>query len=380
MAPETPFVRPPNPGTLVIPTGTTQHAATRIREDHAEVLRIHRECIDVEQALIKQALEAIQDKYTKCLRNRLTQRVDMTLEALLRTLFQRYGFVTQHQLAEFESSVRQYTYNVQEPLSLVFDLVEELQLLAEAARTPYSEVQLVSFGVEILRNTHDFQDGIKSWNRLPAANRNWANFITHFEQEYQELLKLRGPTMQSSTLHSANAIVEQVKASVEQSVESSVAKALTRHGANSIIQDTKQMAIPNVRNLPPVLQNLPPGFTVHKVQPDSNNPSVAFSSFSSNGSSNQTDMEKFMKLFMEKMDERMKQQEQALKDITSHSGNNSGGSGGSSYRKRRNTSKYCWSHGACAHSSADCNNKKRGHQNDATFNNKMGGSTRFCKE
>ena len=92
------------------------------------------------------------------------QRVDMTIEALLRTLFQRYGFVMQHQLAEFESSVRQYTYNIQEPLSLLFDLIKELQLLAEAARMPYTDVQLVSFGVEILRNTHDFQDGIKSWN------------------------------------------------------------------------------------------------------------------------------------------------------------------------------------------------------------------------
>ena len=269
---------------------------------------------------------------------------------------------------------------MQEPLSLVFDLVEELQLLAEAARTPYSEVQLVSFGVEILRNTHDFQDGIKSWNRLPTTNRNWTNFITHFEQEYQELLELRGPTMQSSTLHSANAIIERVKASVKQSVETSATKALTRHGANSITQDTKQMAIPNVGNIPPVLQNLPPSFTIHEVQPVNNNPSVAFSSFSSNGSSNQTDMEKCMKLFMEKMDDRMKQQEQALKDITNCLGNNSGGGGGSSYCKCQNNSKYCWSHGACAHSSADCNNKKRGHQNDATFNNKMGGSTRFCKQ
>ena len=83
---------------------------------------------------------------------------------------------------------------------------------------------------------------------------------------------------------------------------------------------------------------------------------------------------------MEKMDDRMKQQEQALRDITNHSRTNNGGSGGSSYCKRRNTSNYCWSHGACAHSSADCNNKKRGHQDEATFKNKMGGSTRFCKE
>ena len=380
VAPGTPFVRPPNPGILVIPAGTTQHAATRMRDDHIEALRTYRECIDVEQALIKQTLEAIQDKYTKCLRNRLTQRVDMTLEVLLRTLFQRYGFVTQHQLSEVESTVRKYTYNVQDPLSLVFDQIEDLQLLAEAAGTPYSEPQLVSFGVEILRNTHDFQDGIKSWNRLPPLNRNWATFITHFETEYQELLELRGPSMQNSTLHSANSIVERVKASVEQSVESSVAKALTRHGANALYQNTSyNTATPKTSNLPPALHNLPPGFTVQEITPASNPPSVAFSSFSSNTSNSQSDMQKFMTMFMDKMDDRMKQQEKALKDITNQSNRNGGGGGGGGYRKRRNTSKYCWSHGACAHSSADCNHKKRGHKNDAIFSNKMSGSTRFCE-
>ena len=372
VAPETPFVRPPNPGPLVIPVGTTQHATTRMKDDHTEALRIFRECIDVEQALIKQIMEAIQDKYTKCLWNRLTQRVDMTVEDLLRTLFQRYGFVTQHQLAEFESSIRQYTYNVQEPLSLVFDQIEELQLLAEAARTPYSDRQLVSFGVEILCNTQDFQDGIKSWNRLPAANRTWQNFITHFEQEYQELLELRGPTMQNSTLHSANAIVAQVTASVQQSVKNSVAKALSRHSANALLHDTTS----HVANLPPALQNLPPGFTVQEIHPANTNPSVAFSSFTPTGS----EMDKMFKVFMDKLDERMKKQEQALKEITGQTKKNNDGSGGSGYRKRKNTTKYCWSHGACAHSSADCNNKKSGHQDEATFANKMGGSTRFCKQ
>ena len=245
--------------------------------------------------------------------------------------------------------------------------------MAEAAGTPYSELQLVSFGVEILRKTHDFQDGIKSWNRLPITNRNWTNFITHFEQEYKELLELRGPSMQSSNLHSVNAIVQKVKESVEQSVESSVVKALNRHGANSIINNRTITG-----NIPPELQNLPPGFTIQEVQPDSQTPSVAFSSFSSGVSNNTITFEKMMKVFMEKMNETMQQQAEVLKNITNTSGGNN--NGGSGYRKRRNISKYCWSHGACAHSSAECNNKKRGHQNDATFSNKMGGSTRFCKE
>ena len=39
---------------------------------------------------------------------------------------------------------------------------------------------------------------------------------------------------------------------------------------------------------------------------------------------------------------------------------------------------YCWTHGACAHSSTDCRNKAPGHQTTATFNNMQGGSTNQC--
>ena len=52
--------------------------------------------------------------------------------------------------------------------------------------------------------------------------------------------------------------------------------------------------------------------------------------------------------------------------------------GGGARYTRSNTSKYCWSHGACAHSSSECNDKKEGHKNNATFANKMGGSTAYC--
>ena len=139
VAPGTPFICPGNPGVLNIPAGTTNHEAKRLREDHAEALRVHRECMDVEEVLKKMVLEVIEPKFAKCLRNRLTQRVDMTLEVLMRTLFQRYGFVTQQQLATSQDEVRNYSYNIMDPLTLVFDLVEDLQLLADAAGTPFTE-------------------------------------------------------------------------------------------------------------------------------------------------------------------------------------------------------------------------------------------------
>ena len=39
---------------------------------------------------------------------------------------------------------------------------------------------------------------------------------------------------------------------------------------------------------------------------------------------------------------------------------------------------YCWTHGAGQHGSHECNTPAPGHQYNATFENKMGGSLRYC--
>ena len=48
--------------------------------------------------------------------------------------------------------------------------------------------------------------------------------------------------------------------------------------------------------------------------------------------------------------------------------------------RRINVSKYCWTHGACAHISLECHNKKVGYVDHATFDNKCRGSTFYCPE
>ena len=128
------------------------------------------------------------------------------------------------------------------------------------------------------------------------ANKNWATFITHFEAEYQKLLDLRGPSMNTSLFHRANAIVKKVTASLEQSVAASVAKALTHHDAHAILTETPSAS----SNIPPTLQNLPPGYSIQEVPVTSGPPSVAFSSFSSGTYNNSNNMEMMMKLFIEK--------------------------------------------------------------------------------
>ena len=48
-------------------------------------------------------------------------------------------------------------------------------------------------------------------------------------------------------------------------------------------------------------------------------------------------------------------------------------------KKRLDTSKYCWLCGAWNHLSINCRFKKEGHKDNATFSNKMNGSTYYCQ-
>lgn len=45
-----------------------------------------------------------------------------------------------------------------------------------------------------------------------------------------------------------------------------------------------------------------------------------------------------------------------------------------------NQQNYCWTYGACNHSSTNCRNPADGHKNTTTFSNRMGGSNRNLRE
>ena len=47
---------------------------------------------------------------------------------------------------------------------------------------------------------------------------------------------------------------------------------------------------------------------------------------------------------------------------------------------QRITDLYCHTHGACNHASTNCASKARGHEDQATITNRMGGSNAFCAE
>jgi hypothetical protein len=98
---------------------------------------------------------------------------------------------------------------------LLFRPVEQLQKLAVSAGIPYSIAQILEFGLTILRNTRDFEQGLSEWNKKSSADQTWPKFKTHFKAAQTELKAIRGPTMQQVGYHHANMLAQQLRSTID---------------------------------------------------------------------------------------------------------------------------------------------------------------------
>ena len=142
---------------MVIPPGAAQHEATCLRADHKESIRLFRETINVEKALIKQVVAALEPQYLKRLRNTTSNAIDIPLHNILDHLFERYGRVDADTLMDIEEKIKSSKYNPSDPLITFVNEIEELACLGTAANNPYSDIQKVQIGLHIIKNTGDFE-------------------------------------------------------------------------------------------------------------------------------------------------------------------------------------------------------------------------------
>ena len=73
-------------------------------------------------------------------------------------------------------------FDLTEPLILMYNEVDDLVDLAIAAKIPYTEHQIVSLGLTLIKNTNDFETGITDWIKT-TTTKDWDSFKIHFEIE-----------------------------------------------------------------------------------------------------------------------------------------------------------------------------------------------------
>ena len=121
----------------------------------------------METVLIKQVVSAIEPEYLKELRDPVTDKINVTIAEVLDHLFAIYGLVDSVTLDECESKVKIMFWTFSEPPVTIFNAIEDLVELAEAANLPKSQAQIINFGLAIIRKTSDFEQALTAWYSSP---------------------------------------------------------------------------------------------------------------------------------------------------------------------------------------------------------------------
>ena len=344
----TPYIRPIHPGPNV-PVGVTQVENTNLRAQYNESLRLFRETNAVEEALITQLSNALPAHYLKRYRNTISNKIQTPIHKILSDLFTAHGAITDHELITRESTLRARIFEISQPLVELYNAVEELQEVATASQNPYTDSQLVQIGMQLLRNMNDYEKARGEWMSLPHNSKTWVNFKTHFDDAYQYLLNLRGQTMKDTAFQQqANFITHSILDTIAQKREADKAEIF------KVVNDAKSTIL-RAMSAVPSLQS-----EQEDVESDLTPPTLP----SANASMNDKVQLKMLEI-LERIDKKLNDNNKQPPKKRP--------------RGRRVLDFYCWSHGAGNHKSCDCRNKKFGHKNDATFENKMGGSNAYCK-
>lgn len=131
-----------------------------------------------------------------------------------------YGRVRAEEVAMKENEIMSMTWQPHEPIALLTRPIENLQKLAQQAGMPCTDKQLLEKGLQLIRNTRDFEYSLTHWEQKQEAQKTWVEFKKHFHESQLNLKKIHGPTMQQEGYHQANLVAQQIKTDINTDLES----------------------------------------------------------------------------------------------------------------------------------------------------------------
>jgi hypothetical protein len=277
---------------------------------------------------MQQIVSAVEPQYLMAMHNRTTTgQFTVTIFQLLQYLLTVYGKITPSQLLHLEQETKIFAYDPITPIDVVFNQVEDLVEYGEMANCEFTMHQTVNIAYAILNRTTKFRESIQTWNCLPVLQKTWIAFKIHFREAHTRLQETGELTMEEAGYHQAN-LVEAI--------------------ANRVAE----------------LQPVPAYAPAPSTEPDN----VILPIIAQ------------MQQMMAAMQTTTGQQETT---DSRHRGNQppppTGPRTGAPSRPLPPwATRYCWTHGKCAHESGRCNNIAPGHQTSATMENKQNGSTYGC--
>jgi hypothetical protein len=333
LANTSPWVTPVHPGDYTPPATGTSALLAADKDVWRAAHKIFDLCQATEKALIAQVVESIDSTYLRALLDRTTGQYATNLRDVLSHLFATHGRITPQQICDKQNAISNMAFDISMPVDTVFNEIDDLADLAEHANSALTPNQMMDLAYVIFSKHPVLLQDLRDWNRMPTINRTWANMITHFRDAQQDLafLPTAGDMYQQANTMSTMADL--------------VAQRLL---------DTVQVT----QEAEPPVETINAAFTTELAARDA--------------------------ALLAQLQEMMTRMSTGTANTNAQTRNQrsnrgraaTGGRGRTNEAANKKPRLYCWSHGACAHGSAECNTPLTGHVTTATFHNMQGGSTK----
>ena len=385
----TPFNRPTDPGTFS-PAPPDTGVTTRAQGDadiaaltpaqiatqkiaHDERLRQFNECQAIESLVRDQISETIEPDFLEALRDPATDMITSNIPTIFDELMNLYGQLTPLELDERETTVKAMVFNPSTTVNVVFNAIQRFQDLCTLLKCPKQDNQLVAIAYIIFSRSGFFQDSLKTWNAKSVADRTYANMKVFMNDEYNALKRVGGLTVGDSAL-SAQTTIQELK-DFQASLTKQLKDELTENVRSTMqafsMQHNEENIDPNTFRPPSPMYDHNYLYGSPQQPPTQQNHMFATTQIPSPMQHLQNDMElikaQLQRLTQPNNPNRSSSQtsESQNMDINPKTG--------------RPYQRYCWSCGCCTHWGRNCPKKKKGHRDEATFRNRMGGSDVNCR-
>ena len=330
---DTAFIIPSDPGPLPVfnpnVSYTAAHRDTIIRE-HKEQRRLFDTITNVDLALKKQVLEAVDSVYLAEKKHRYMGFCHVSTKDLLDHLMQRYGNITS--LARKQNKNRmEEPLDTSQPIDVYFRRIDDCLQFAVDANTPFSQEQTMETVYYAVSASGLYTDGCKAWRKRVSSTKTWVAFKKFFASEYHDLREQMDMNAQQTGYHTANNVIMQPPAPDGPNITEAL--------------DNLAMATVNDRTIISQLTHANAELTA------TNKKLVQ-------------QMEEAIKSIKTLMENDVKREKERCDRVKA-------------YNEKFDPNGYCWTHGykvTYDHNSCTCTSKKPGHKDNATRANIMGGS------
>ena len=244
-------------------------------------------------------------------------------------------------------------FSIALPVDVVFNAVDDLVDLADHAGSALTTQQMIDVAYQVLSKEPILQHDLRLWNRQPDADRTWSAMLDHFRDAQTDLQSLPTSGDLYHHPHSANAVLSMV---------------------DLVAQRLQDLYPPPPVELPAAL---PAAALPAPATDQANTIQTREAALVSREAALLAQMTEMMSLMRGTT---ATTNNNRSRNRNNRSNRSSARSAAPTDGRRRVPAprQYCWSHGWCAHGSADCLNQLPNHQVSATATNMQGGSTTNC--